>query len=110
MERLVELGRLLDWYGALLTKRQYGFAKQYAYEDCSLAEIAEREGVSRQAVRDSILTAESEMLEFEQKLGLIRKNAKARALLTDLAALSTTDEQKEKIRSLYELMEDDDGI
>ncbi len=110
MERLVELGRLLDWYGALLTKRQYGFAKQYAYEDCSLAEIAEREGVSRQAVRDSIATAESEMLKFEQKLGLVRKSAKARALLADLAALSTTDEQKEKIRSLSELMEDDDGI
>lgn len=43
----VELGILLDFYGPLLTKRQLCIMDQTVNEDCSLSEIAEREGISR---------------------------------------------------------------
>lgn len=76
MNRLVELGQLMDWYGAFLTERQRSLVRQYAYEDRSLGEIAEREGISRQAVRDAILTAESELKDMEAKLSLIDTNEK----------------------------------
>ena len=84
MNRLVELGQLMDWYGAFLTERQRSLVRQYAYEDCSLGEIAEREGISRQAVRDAILTAESELRSMETKLNLIETNEKLRALIDQL--------------------------
>ena len=45
MERLFELGMLLDRYESLLTERQAGILRQYADENCSLSEIAEREGI-----------------------------------------------------------------
>ena len=78
MDRLVELGQLLDWYGAFLTERQRLLVRLYAYEDLSLGEIADREGITRQAVRDAISTSEAELRDMEAKLGLIetkRKNA-----------------------------------
>ena len=53
MDKRLRLGLLLDWYGALLTDRQRATLEQSLNEDCSLAEIAEREGVSRQAVGDA---------------------------------------------------------
>ena len=55
-EKLIELGELLDWYGLLLTEKQREIMAQYANENCSLSEIAEREGISRQGVRDQINT------------------------------------------------------
>ena len=87
MDRIIELGQLLDYYGACITARQLSFARQVAYEDCSLAEIAEREGVSRQAVRDAISRAKKELYGMEQKLGLIMRTNKMRKLLAEARAL-----------------------
>lgn len=103
MNRLVELGQLLDWYGAFLTQRQRSLVRQYAFEDCSLGEIAEREGISRQAVRDAITTAETELKGMEQKLGLIEKNERSRALLGELMATPLSERQRELAEELLEL-------
>ncbi|HWP21818.1 MAG TPA: sigma factor-like helix-turn-helix DNA-binding protein [Candidatus Cryosericum sp.] len=103
MNRLVELGQLLDWYGAFLTQRQRSLVRQYAFEDCSLGEIAEREGISRQAVRDAITTAETELRGMEQKLGLIEKNERSRALLAELIATPLSERQRKLAEELLEL-------
>ena len=103
MDRFVELGQLLDWYGAFLTQRQRSLVRQYAFEDCSLGEIAEREGISRQAVRDAIATAETELRDMEQKLGLIEKNERSRALLQELLATPLSEHQRELAEQLLEL-------
>jgi len=111
MERLIELGQLMDWYGAFLTPRQRSFARQYAFEDCSLSEIAEREGVSRQAVRDAIQRAEHELRAMEGKLGLVRRSLRAAALLGALNERATSDEQRDILAELAELItEGDDGV
>lgn len=103
MNRLVELGQLVDWYGAFLTQRQRSLVRQYAFEDCSLGEIAEREGISRQAVRDAVTTAEAELRGMEQKLGLIEKNERSRAIITELLATPLDDRQRELAEKLLEL-------
>lgn len=111
MERLIELGSLLDWYGAFLTERQRSLVRQYAYEDCSLGEIAEREGISRQAVRDAIVKAEAELKGMEARLGLIGTNEKMRRLIGELDQTPLDDTQKELLRRLSALVsEDDDGV
>jgi predicted DNA-binding protein YlxM (UPF0122 family) len=111
MNRLVKLGQLLDWYGAFLTERQRSLVRQYAYEDCSLGEIAEREGISRQAVRDAIQTAEAELMDMEAKLGLIETNGKMRRLLEELGGTGLDETQKELLRRLTELVsEEEDGV
>lgn len=111
MNRLVELGQLMDWYGAFLTERQRSLVRQYAYEDCSLGEIAEREGISRQAVRDAILTAESELKDMEFKLNLIETNEKLGALIEQLEGTQLNEAQKDLLRQIRELVsEEEDGV
>ena len=111
MNRLVELGQLMDWYGAFLTERQRSLVRQYAYEDCSLGEIAEREGISRQAVRDAILTAESELKDMEAKLSLIDTNEKLLRLIEQLGETQLNEAQKDLLRQIRELVsEEEEGV
>ncbi len=111
MERLIELGQLLDWYGAFLTERQRSLMRQYAFEDCSLGEIAEREGISRQAVCDALKKARSQLGAMEDRLGLIRKNARMRDILAALQETAQDDKQRALIEELIELTtEDGDGV
>ena len=111
MNRLVELGQLMDWYGAFLTERQRSLVRQYAYEDCSLGEIAEREGISRQAVRDAILTAQSELRDMESKLNLIETNEKLLRLIETLGETQLNEAQKDLLRQIRELVsEEEDGV
>ena len=81
MDRIIELGNLLDMYGALLTDRQWSVVDQYANENCSLAEIAERENISRQAVRDLLMRAEHTLKDHESKLHLLEKAMRHRSIL-----------------------------
>jgi hypothetical protein len=73
MEKKVELGMLCDIYGNLLTKRQQSIINDYANEDLSLTEIAENNGITRQAVNDIVKKGEIKLLEYEQKLGVMKK-------------------------------------
>ena len=68
-----DVPRLLDAYGALLTDKQRSITAHYYDEDLSLAEIAENEGVTRQAVRDVIRRTEEQLSFFEDKLGLLAR-------------------------------------
>lgn len=110
MDGIFELSRLADWYGTLLTPRQLSLIRQYADEDCSLSEIAEREGVSRQAVRDAITRAEKEMYVLEGKLHLIRKDERLREALADLRKSAEDPAVLMKIDQLCGLLEDNDGV
>ena len=73
MEHLLELARLLDRYGHLLTKRQQSIVSDYANENYTLAEIAENAGISRQGVRDTLVRAEQTLRLYEDRLGLVRR-------------------------------------
>ncbi|MEG1524044.1 MAG: sigma factor-like helix-turn-helix DNA-binding protein [Clostridia bacterium] len=110
MDRLITLGQLLDWYGTFLTERQRSLVRQYAYEDCSLTEIAERESVSRQAVRDAISRAERELSNMEQKLHLIQKHTDMQKLLTQMQEMTDDPALRDKIMELTTILEDDDGV
>ncbi len=71
----VQMGLLLDFYGALLTARQLLACRLYYAENLSLGEIASELGISRQAVHDTVRRAEQTLLRFEEKLGLLTRFA-----------------------------------
>ena len=73
MDRKVEISILCEIYGKLLTKKQLNILDNYYNLDLSLSEIAENEGITRQAVRDIIKKGENKLFEFEEKLGIIKK-------------------------------------
>lgn len=73
MDKKIEISWLLDFYGKLLTDKQFNVMTTYFYEDASLSEIAEDMGVSRQAVHDIIGRGEALLFEYEDKLGLLKQ-------------------------------------
>lgn len=89
MENIVEQGILYDFYGPLLTEHQQEIYEMAVYRDMSLAEIAEQEKISRQAVSDLIRRVTAQMQDYEDKLGLVerfRRIRKSCDLLTEEAA------------------------
>lgn len=73
MEKIVQQGMLYDFYGELLTEHQKQIYEGFVYENMSLSEIAEEQGVSRQAVHDIIKRCDKILLEYEEKLKLVAK-------------------------------------
>lgn len=91
--------RMFDCYKGLLTQRQQDVMELYYNEDCSLSEIAELRGITRQAVSDSLRHSRQILQETEEKLGLA---ARFEALRGRFEEMRTAAEQQdtEKIRQL----------
>ena len=79
---------LLDFYGEVLPERTRSLLEQYFHEDLSLAEIAEREGVSRQGIRQALKKGEAHLRFLEEKLGLAEKFLRTKALAERLLSLA----------------------
>ncbi|KPU28242.1 DNA-binding protein [Caloranaerobacter sp. TR13] len=72
-EKAVKMGLLFDFYGKLLSDRQYTIIEMYYIHDLSLSEIGEQLNISRQGVHDILKRAEKRLLNYEEKLGLVEK-------------------------------------
>ena len=73
MEKIVEQGLLYDFYGELLTKHQRQVYEGIVYDNLSLGEIAQEEGISRQAVHDIVKRCDKTLQGYEEKLQLVAK-------------------------------------
>ena len=95
---------LLDFYGQLLTERMRSTLELHFAEDMSLAEIAEQENISRQAVHDAITRGRRSLEEYEAKLGLIKRFMSQQSVIRDAVdALEKNDTQRAHLM-LSELM------
>jgi len=79
---------LLDFYGDMLTEKQRDFLDHYYNEDLSLSEIAVNEGITRQGVRDAIKRAEGQLIEMENRLGLVSRFEEVRNGLSEIIDLT----------------------
>lgn len=75
-ENSIKISILLDIYGKLLTDKQFDMLNDYYNNDLSLAEIAENENITRQAVRDNLKKGEKKLFYYEEKLEIMKKNEK----------------------------------
>lgn len=78
MEKIFEQGLLYDFYGELLTEHQRSIYEDAVYNDMSLGEIAQEYGISRQGVHDLIRRCDRILQEYEEKLQLVHKFARAK--------------------------------
>ena len=88
MEKIVEQGLLYDFYGELLTKHQRRIYEGIVYDNLSLGEIAEEEGVSRQAVHDIVKRCDKALRGYEEKLRLVAKFESIKDKVTRIDRLS----------------------
>lgn len=114
MEEKIRISMLLEIYGKLLTLKQYNLLYDYYNNDLSLSEIAENEGITRQAVRDLLKKGEKKLFEYEEKLRVMEKNimqeekideilseiSKIEKKFTDEEIANVLDDIKNKIRFL----------
>ena len=76
MEKRIYLNELYDYYGALLTEKQQAYFEAYYFDNYSLAEIAQNNNVSRNAVHNQLKIVEEKLEFFERSLSLHSKKYK----------------------------------
>ncbi len=87
MKEIAEKALLYDFYGPLLTAKQAKIWDLYYQQDFSLSEIAEEEGISRQAVHDLLKRTEKILEYYEYKLGLILRLPREKEKLLRIQAM-----------------------
>lgn len=95
MEKIVEQGLLYDFYGELLTKHQQEIYESVVYENLSLGEIAEAQGISRQAVHDIVKRCDKTLLGYEEKLKLVARFESIKEKISQIDHLSAQYESGE---------------
>ncbi len=87
MDELTEVSLLLDFYGQLITRRQFEILDLHYNNDYSLGEIAEQMNISRQGVYDNIKKGKAALNRLEEKLKLIRRFSEQRNKAKEILAL-----------------------
>ena len=95
MNDIVYLSELYDYYGELLTEKQQEYFEDYYFNNLTLAEIAENNNISRNAIHKQIKDALNKLEIFEQKLQLLNKRKQIQEIIKNL-----DDKLKEKIEEL----------
>lgn len=109
LEKKLEISRLNDFYGGLLTDHQRELVRLYYDCDISLFELSEQFSVSRQAVRDAIQRGEKLLLRFEETLGLMKKSENIASFAAKGIAAPALDKNKLFTAILDELSEESQG-
>lgn len=81
MESIVKQSLLYDFYGELLTEHQRTVYENVIFDDMSLGEIAQEQGISRQGVHDLIKRCDKILMAYEEKLHLISKFQETREMV-----------------------------
>ena len=84
MDKIYEQTMLFDFYGELLTEHQRAVYADALYNDMSLGEIAEEQGISRQGVHDLIKRCDKQLQDYESKLHLVERFARERAAVREI--------------------------
>lgn len=81
LDQLARVARLYDFYGPLLTPKQRQWLELHYHHDLSLGEIADEEGISRQAVYDGLHRAIKALEDYEARLGYLQRELTLREQL-----------------------------
>ena len=96
MDRIFEQTLLYDFYGELLTPHQQKIYEEAVFNDMSLGEIAEEYGISRQGVHDLIRRCGRTLQDYESKLHLVERFARAKKTVAEIERLTLCAERPEE--------------
>ena len=112
MDKTIERGLLFDFYGELLTNHQQKIYSEAVFNDLSLSELSEEEGISRQGIHDLIKRCDKSLQEYEDKLGLIKRFQQIKTEIENIEAIiesnkNLDDASKQELKSrLISIVED----
>lgn len=84
MEEVVYYNDLYDLYGMLLTDKQRQYFEDYYFNNLSFSEMATNYDISRNAVFKQIHVVIDKLIEYEEKLGLLKKREILNELVTNI--------------------------
>ena len=84
-----EMILLYDYYGKMLTEKQQEYIDMRYNQDLSLGEIAEIQGVSRQAVFDNLTRTEALLRRMEENIGCVKRDMLMRRALQEILEAAT---------------------
>ncbi len=90
MDDIYKISLLLDFYGQMLTKRQYEILDLHYNGDYSFGEIAEELDISRQGVYDNIKRGKAALFDMESKLGLVARFSRQKERTSEILKLLET--------------------
>ena len=70
MEDIVYIISLYDYYGELLTEKQKNYFEDYYFDNLTMEEIAENDGVSKNAISKQIINIKEKLNYYESILKL----------------------------------------
>jgi predicted DNA-binding protein YlxM (UPF0122 family) len=88
VEKLFKVNIYFDFYGKLLSPKQYQIIELYYLEDYSLSEVAEYLDITRQGVFDTLKRAEEKLFNYEKQLGLIDKFQASQSAIINIRRLA----------------------
>lgn len=101
-----KLSMLLDFYGQLLTENQYTCLDLHCNQDLSMGEIAQELNISRQGVYDFIKKGRERLLEYEERLGLLKRFTENNRKLKEIRELLSDGHSREAEKKLDEVIKD----
>ena len=102
MEKIVEQGLSYDFYGELLTAHQRQIYEDVVFNDMSLSEIAEEQGISRQGVHDLIRRCDKALADYEKKLHLLEKFTRVKETVEQIERASSEENVKLLARQILD--------
>ena len=106
IEKLEWKGMLYDFYGELLTEHQKKIYENAVFDDLSLSEIAEEQGISRQGVHDILKRCDKILAEYEKKLHLVEKFLNIRRQVRRINSLAKEYHSEEIVSISNEILEE----
>lgn len=103
IDKFVKLSFLYDFYGELLKENQRIIFEDYILEDLSLSEIASEQGISRQGVHDIIKRCSKQLIDYEEKLGLINKFQETKNMVNEIKSIVETIKSTKDLSLLEEV-------
>ena len=85
----LEMALLFDYYGGMLTQKQYDCFDMRYNQDLSLGEIADTLGVSRQAVCDNLTRTEATLRRMEENIGCVKRDMIRRKVIQEILDSAT---------------------
>ena len=72
---------LYDYYMDLFNEKQRRYFEDYYFDNLSLSEISQNNGVSRNAVHKSVKSVVNKLYEYEEKLKIYEKETKLKKII-----------------------------
>ena len=88
MDEKLQQAYLYDFYGELLNEHQRRIYEDFVFQDLSLGEIAQEEGISRQGVNDMMKRCGRKLADYESKLHLVQKFLSVKQSVEEIHSLT----------------------